>query len=797
MTPIIIPDTPMTPIIDIDTPNTPEIYPDTPISSLSSISDISDIESIRSMVSNLDTEDWEQALQRVEKMFKENVKFCKTRKYKMYVLRLKRAETKQEKVRIFHILIEELFRELVVAPEYGTPSEDLVMSVYRWLRNQWNDSVEQNGDDLLHEAFTLNKIINGKELGDRDRRALITAFFQDRKTFVAIAVLAVYLAAGYTPIVIATASNQAEQIKDRILESFKDIYHEMTTEKGYKPDELYMFTEVLFQDSKMSTADRNEVKKRQNEAVANEKPRSNRCIVTFKEYTQIRPWVEIMERKNSCSRVLTIIDEAHKNGGFKNLVEEEELQGQQNCQWDQYIFALKTFSDKVIYITATPAKVMMSDLWLWTDNIFLKKRHPGYRGPEMIQYHTNMPKHNDKEELWNRIIEIFTDISGTPPITRKHKELKNSDVMPHIVLVHFESELNKMTKAFHSFRADGNMPEEVKNGNWLTCTYFGEGIRIWHQTLVDEKIIIDNCFSFDMGNGEHFFSSKINGGISFNGLLQWLGANGGVKRFPRIAIFAYDMAWEGISFSTHKAPFWHLNNIIVSGEHTADAISQLIGRLHGIHNDNVVQHCYCSNSNKYKAVKEVSFVLEDMVRKVKAIKNMRVVEVIGSIEWYKNRVPNKFISPMKKASAGPLALKTKINPDAAKEHRKIYRSDNAIDIFCRLHPELYTDIQKRMEENIRVVFENEDSDNLTDKRDPETWNENDLRDMAPMEVLKKMIQKYDDGKFKTAKEWLDITGVCGYGSRDAHHFAMSRLSSNNFLERKGVKGSYLFRLIKN
>jgi hypothetical protein len=31
-----------------------------------------------------------------------------------------------------------------------------------------------------------------------------------------------------------------------------------------------------------------------------------------------------------------------------------------------------------------------------------------------------------------------------------------------------------------------------------------------------------------------------------------------------------------------------------------------------------------------------------------------------------------------------------------------------------------------MEENIRVVFENEDSDNLTDKRDPETWNENDL-----------------------------------------------------------------------
>jgi len=581
-------------------------------------------------------------------------------------------------------------------PVYGTSHENLTMAVYRWLRHQWDASVEQNGDDLLHEAFTLDKIINGYELDDHEKYALITALFQNRKTFVAIAVLAVYITAGYTAIVVATGSNQAVQIVDRIIEGFSDLYRTML-EKGFAARELYMFREVLYQDSKMTQSQRNEMKRKQEEAVTNRTPRSNRCIVTFKEWTQVQPFANIISSSGSQSRVITIIDEAHKNGGMKNLVEEQEEQGDDKCHYDKAIFELKMFSQKVLYITATPAKILMSEENLWTDNIFFKKRHPGYRGPEMVEYHTDMPKHKNKEAVWNKIVEILAEVSGTPPVIRKHEMLGEPDQIPHMVLVHFVRQLKAMSKAFRSFRLDngatGAMPREVKDGDWMSMTYFGEGIRIWHPSLATEEIIVDERRSCDMGEGEHFFPSSEEGGISFNGLLQWLGRNGGVKRFPRIVIFSYDMAWESISFSTHRAPYWHLNRIIVSGNHSADDTSQLIGRNHGIHYDNVVQHVHSSSYSKQKAVKEVSFVMEEVVRKVRAIANMRVVDVMRTEEWYSNRVPQKFLTM--KNSVGGLGLKTKKNPNSVLEDQ-IFRKNKAIDIFTKMHPELYKDIQARM-----------------------------------------------------------------------------------------------------
>ena len=85
--------------------------------------------------------------------------------------------------------------------------------------------------------------------------------------------------------------------------------------------------------------------------------------------------------------------------------------------------------------------------------------------------------------------------------------------------------------------------------------------------------------------------------------------------------------------------------------------------------------------------------MEEVVRKVRAIANMRVVDVMRTEEWYSNRVPQKFLTM--KNSVGELGLKTKKNPNSVLEDH-IFRKNKAIDIFTKMHPELYKDIQARM-----------------------------------------------------------------------------------------------------
>jgi hypothetical protein len=248
------------------------------------------------------------------------------------------------------------------------------------------------------------------------------------------------------------------------------------------------------------------------------------------------------------------------------------------------------------------------------------------------------------------------------------------------------------------------------------------------------------------------------------------------------------MSWESISFSTHKEPYWHLNRIIVSGSHSADDTSQLIARVNGIHYDNVTQHVHCTTNSKLKIMKEVSFVLESMIQEVRKYKNMRVVDVVRGKEWFSNRIPLKFIAPMK--NIGNLSLKTKTNPEAAKEAR-IFKKNEAIEIFTKLHPKEYTKFRERINKDV-IDDVTENIDKIDEDPDYEPTKGTKLQ------ILKDKIIKYvtdnSDNTYKSHSEWFKITGLCGFDKIDGHHMAITTLFKKGILQRIGNKGKYLFKI---
>ena len=58
-------------------------------------------------------------------------------------------------------------------------------------------------------------------------------------------------------------------------------------------------------------------------------------------------------------------------------------------------------------------------------------------------------------------------------------------------------------------------------------------------------------------------------------------------------------------------------------------------------------------------------------------------------------------------------------------------------------------------------------------------------------LKRKMIKYIKDGNsnnFRSAKEWFDITGLCGFKDKTCHHYAiMTYLVNNKFVERHNNK----------
>jgi hypothetical protein len=105
------------------------------------------------------------------------------------------------------------------------------------------------------------------------------------------------------------------------------------------------------------------------------------------------------------------------------------------------------------------------------------------------------------------------------------------------------------------------------------------------------------------------------------------------------------------------------------------------------------------------------------------------------------------------------------------------------------------------EKEFKLLVDEKYEDEDEDEDEDENWSRNNGRlerneGETFISTLKKTLTKYansdvgkkDKNTFKTATEWLKITGLCGFKNKTVHHSTMIKeLVKCSFLERKGTK----------
>jgi hypothetical protein len=540
----------------------------------------------------------------------------------------------------------------------GEPTS-LVLAAFRYYRYKWDSEEGKDGADLLVEAFSLSSIMQGEELKEEERIALLTAYCQSGKTFIIAAIIVIYLAAGETPVFIASDSEQVLQVRRRINSEFIEFVQIMNKRQNPFPqEELDIFTEILYYSS-TEKCNLESLEK----AISGEKPRLILCI---KHHSHINRIANLITED---SKLTLIVDEAHSNGAYKKRsLNEEEIIGIE--KYDQAYFNIKSYAKKVLLISATPIKIFTTERELYSDCVFFKTPGPDYRG--LLWYEFKEIK--NKKEV---VLDVLQELSETTPIIRINK-YSLQDTHPIIALFHHERIIQKQNDLLQAFHQDNPIiSQTVLDANWMVATFQGVGMKVWHKSFMGNVIIINGITSTDLGSGEHLFN-----GVCPADLLNWTALNGGVQKFPRIAFIAYDMADEGISFSTHINPCWHLSDVIVIGSHTSYRINQICERLSGNNGDNIRPRVWLSKANKKQLLLEFKLTcdLRREICNMSRIGNVRVVDYIEQRTTFKNHIPPRFLSTLKNSKKA-IFITTKKNPNEALENNLLNTTQFATDFL--------------------------------------------------------------------------------------------------------------------
>jgi hypothetical protein len=558
----------------------------------------------------------------------------------------------------------------------GGPELELSAAAYRYFRHKYSVTDDLDGSWLMHESFSITKLLNGITIGKKDKYALFTALFQSGKTFLAIDLVIIYLSLHMTPVIIVSKSADARQLISRMRKEM-DIFISEMIKQGFSNEQLQLYDDILYDSSEQKISDHSYF----HSALSQKR---NRCIVCIKHHLHIERLLIDTEKSN----IVLLIDEAHTTGGYKQISNDSDILHDEDIQYDCAIAQLKTKANKVILQSATCANIMISEKQLWSDCIYQKIPGRWYRGPTQIEYQIIGTKHSEME-LVNALIQLSSE-EPKKRIVYRSNGIK--DIHPIYMLAHTTRSIDKMKRILRSFyNGDDFLPDKVINSNWLVMTFQGEGLRIWHKTFSENMMSIDGMCSISQGNGEHLFTS-----IEPEQMIAWCGSNGGVERFPRIVILSFDMGEEGITFGTHLAPYWHLTHLLMFGNTTSSRTAQILNRLSGNHGDNHALIAMVSNANKQKSIKE--FIAHDeWVRELSTLKqkgNFQISNYLIEKEHLEGRIPNKFIS----IKGGKNILKKGFNPQLKKE-KEAMKHSHASEICIVFDSEKFKlDYEKMIEE---------------------------------------------------------------------------------------------------
>ena len=579
--------------------------------------------------------------------------------------------------------------------------------VYRYFRYDTENPITL----LESKAFQFQKLIEERDyrINPHDIVAVITAFCQSGKSFLAIPVMLVYLSLGFTPIYVCLDIAQSNQIILRFKKMMNDLKVYLISNHLDSLYDLSMFDDVLFYDSHKPIDDN------LCDSLNGEK---RRIVVCIKHYKHIKRINELISEN---SNIVMMCDEAQSSGAFKHKMDEHDNYHDETVQYDNEIAILKSNTKKCIYVSATVQDIIMVSENLYSDNIVYIEPSESYTGIYKTIFEVLEIK--DKKDNEKKVLDILQKLSSEEPFERNDLKNNKRDRHPINVLIKFDYGVKEQKKFLEKF-PNRDLSDEIIRGDWCGINVTGtNGILLYHSSLVYTPITI-GCQTSTLENGIHRFPSGRPNSIDISDAYQYF-ADLGVDNIPRIFTIAYVLAKEGISFISHydKPNNYHLTHSIqiLSKESSSASALQSISRIFGNHSDDIRPIVYTTDKTRSEVLKGFT-THEKQIKKLLSFSqsgnNICCKEVLKDVIFLEDHIPSNY-NAIKEC-------KNDFNkvPNPNKERDKKFLNNRkilGIDALCMLDIELFEDKKERM-------MRSGDYENMNYNSNDEEDNEDDDED---------------------------------------------------------------------
>jgi hypothetical protein len=700
---------------------------------------------------------------RIIKLAEWLIKHIKEEKYNITLIRLRNIKKNKNQITNLKFLYDLAIKypkdiqedEIKLNDEINYVNKNGIMTLAEATFRYFRFFNNKNPVTLLDsKAFQFKELLEDDSfvIDFNDKTSLITAYCQSGKTFLVIPVTLIYLALGFTPVMIVLDKSQVRQLMRRLRTYCNDLKNHLRELGHFTEEQLNIFNDnFIYYDANCKKSDGDNSL---GMALSGEKPR---IIIAIKHHQHIQ---RINESVNEFSNIVLIADEAQVSCCYKNT--DSDTYHDPSVKYDNEFVKLREASNKYIAVSATVQDVIMVDRTLYSDNIVYIPPNDYYTG--ILNWHF---KHIEKDEE-NAVVRILDELSVEKPIVRYDRRHDVESEHPIIVLIKTERKKEDHKKMLESFII-GGLSETISEADWCVIVEHGECFYMYHSSLID-VIEIENQKSVlkNMNGGiVHYFSSNK---IDISDVFQYL-AEQGVKTFPRIALISYDMCKEAISFTSHydKPHNYHLTHGIfqLGAKTTISTATQTMNRLSGNHGDNIRPVIYTTEKTKKDVLNGFAIHDEQIKELISISKKGNVCissEYLETFPIFKNRHSANY-NKVKGIEKNLIE-----NPNKNEEDEMLEKKDlDCINFLCKINEDYEKEKKKNIELYGDEYYDVESGDDESENEDIDNIDKDHIRLINKMfpkwsngtNKISRFMQNLDPNKIYNEREIKELCNECG------------------------------------
>ena len=620
----------------------------------------------------------------------------------------------------------------------------------------------QDGQVFLQKGFSFDEVISGKKIDIKDKNKKMTADEQSAKTFAIIPSMLIYIAGGYTPIVIVANNGQVTQFIKRLVFIQGILRDYLKSLNKYSKEELSLFSRYLYYNTE------NRYSKKDNSLAEAISGVNRKVIICAYHHVQLSRINNILDNNVNCKTYL-VIDEVHKLGAYTHTgYFDEELETfsyhnpEKITRRDDEMILLKRRCSVRLEVSATIQTVLNNDRDFYSNN-FIKLNHSHkYTGIEKTKWIEYEDVKEDDEDYGIRscVDNIIMERYINPLFTRHDFRNDKVDKHPSIFVNRVEREIKRQN----------NFSESVINRNIegiTSITEQGEGIGITNVHYKNKnKLYVFGHYSIKMKNGEHFFPSKTK--LTVGDILQFI-AQEGVLHHKIVVINTHDMGCMGMSYCSHfdSPQNWHATDVIlrVTKSISCEDLKQAAARAWGNHHDDIRPTIYYNKGSNAKEKVIQTYILQNkQINSIISDENVNVYEHLNSLKIFDNLVNKKYVK------FGQIRGEIVKNPDGRK-HKKILKENDETMKILEFMSSCTEIVDDEIKKSLKIVGD-EEYDRLTLKMFPiwatkESKIANFMKELSPMKVYdtSEMRELCDTYGIKHIKQLTTINiGTNGFGT---------------------------------